>query len=291
MSGPTPAIGTSHAGRARRRQTVLRRAILTVGTLVMLVPLVALLEYSVRFPLTGTVDLSAWRKIVVGRTTEYQSLDPLWSGLTTSLVMCALTVAIMLAMLLPTMVWVRLRVPSAGRALELVCLLPLSIPAVVLVVGLAPVYRAIAGTPLGSSTVWLSLAYVILVLPFAFRALDAGLRAIDLVTLAEASRTLGASWSRILLRVVVPNLRPAIVSASFLTVAVVLGEFTIARLLARENLQTALFQVNLSDSQVAAAMAFLLLTGTTALLVTLELVATRATRHARATRETRGATR
>ena len=60
-----------------------------------------------------------------------------------------------------------------------------------------------------------------------------------------------------------------------------LGEFTVARLLARENLQTALFQVNLSDSQVAAAMAFVLLTGTTALLVTLELLATRTARTAR----------
>lgn len=281
MTAPTLTAGTSHAGRARRRQAVMRRTVLSVGTVAMLVPVVALLEYSVRFPLTGAVDLSAWRKIVAGRTTEYQSLAPLWSGLTSSLVMCALTVAIMLGLLLPTMVWVRLRAPRAARTLELVCLLPLSIPAVVLVVGLAPVYRFLAGTPLGSSTVWLSFAYVILVLPFAFRALDAGLRAIDLVTLAEAARTLGGGWSRILLRVVVPNLRPAIVSSSFVTVAVVLGEFTVARLLARENLQTALFQVNLSDSQVAAAMAFVLLAGTTALLVTLELLATRTARTAR----------
>ena len=99
--------------------------------------------------------------------------------------------------------------------------------------------------------------------------------------LSQPARTLGGDRPRSLLRGALPTPRPANETPSFVTVAVVLGEFTVARLLARENLQTALFQVNLSDSQVAAAMAFVLLTGTTALLVTLELLATRTARTAR----------
>ncbi|GHG50157.1 ABC transporter permease [Flavimobilis marinus] len=267
--------GTRHAARRRARQRWLRRVVLGVSLTLLALPIVALLEFSVRYPLTGAVDLDAWRKIVSGRTSEYQTLAPLWTGLTNSLVMCAITVTLMLVLLLPTMVWVQLRRPRLGRALELVCLLPLTIPAVVLVVGLAPVYRVISTRVLDSSTIWLSFAYVILVLPFAYRALAAGLRSIDLVTLSEAARSFGASWWVVLVRVVAPNIRSAIVSACFLSVAVVLGEFTLARILARDNLQTALFQINLSDSQVAAAMAFLALVGTTVLLVVVDLLMSR----------------
>ena len=38
------------------------------------------------------------------------------------------------------MIWVRLRVPWATRLVELLCLLPLAIPALVIVVGLTNVY-------------------------------------------------------------------------------------------------------------------------------------------------------
>ncbi len=241
----------------------------------MAIPLVSLVEYSFRFPLTGAVNADAWKKIFVGRTSEYTTLENLWVGLTNSLIMCAITVVIMVALLLPTMVWVRLSGKQFSRFVEFVCLLPLTIPAVVLVVGLTPVYRFISTQMLDSRAIWLSFAYVILVLPFSYRSLDAGLRAMDLKTLVEAARSFGASWFTVMLRVIVPNIRAALVSASFLSCAVVLGEFTLARLLAKDNLQTALFVINLSDSQVAAAMSFLALAVTTVLLVVMDLLVNR----------------
>lgn len=251
---------------------------LALTTVALLVPLVSLFEFSIRFPLTGEVSFDAWERVFAGNTGEYSTLDVLWSGLTNSLIMCVLTVAIMLLLLVPTMVWVRLKVPAMDRAVEFICLLPLTIPAVVLVVGLAPIYRFIASTPLGSNTVWLAFAYVVLVLPFAYRSIDAGLRSIDLRTLTEAARSFGASWPVIILRVILPNIRTALISASFVTIAVVLGEFTVARFLARDNLQTALFQINLSDGQIAAVMSLLALGVTTILLIVLDLLAGRSKR-------------
>ena len=59
----------------------------------------------------------------------------------------------------------------------------------------------------------LALVYVILAMPFAYRSLDAGLRAVDLKTLTEASNSLGAGWFTTLLRVVLPNLKTALLSA------------------------------------------------------------------------------
>ena len=159
----------------------------------------------------------------------------------------------MLLLLVPTMTWVRLRLPGLTRTVEFICLLPLTMPAIVLVVGLTPVYAWVTYL-LGEGTVWLGLAYVILVLPYAYRSLDAGLRAIDVKTLSEAARSLGASWLRVMWQIVLPNLRTAVLSASFLSVALVLGEFTIANLFSRKNLQVAMFELGKSDGQLSVAV-------------------------------------
>jgi putative spermidine/putrescine transport system permease protein len=139
---------------------------------------------------------------------------------------------------------------------EFICLLPLTVPAIVLVVGLTPIYAWVYYL-LGSSTLWLSLAYVVLVLPYAYRSLDAGLRAIDVHTLSEAARSLGASWFTVMRRIVLPNLRSAVLSASFLSVALVLGEFTIASLFSKKNLQVAMYELGKSDAKISVAVGLL----------------------------------
>jgi putative spermidine/putrescine transport system permease protein len=164
----------------------------------------------------------------------------------------------MLVILVPTMILVQLKFPYLRRAMEFLCLLPITIPAIVLVVGLAPVYSVLA--KMFGSGVWtLSFAYGIIVLPYAYRAIQANLSAIDVVTLSEAARSLGAGWLTVLVRVLLPNLRRGILSASFISVAVVLGEYTIAALLNRINLQTALVIVSKSDPFVAVIFALLAL--------------------------------
>ena len=176
-----------------------------------LVPLASLADFSVRFPLTGKVDAAAWQALFGGGESDKLSL--LREGLTNSLimaVMAVMAVVISLGLLLPTMVLVRLRLPRMIKVIEFVCLLPLTVPAVVLVVGLAPVYLVISTKILDSNTIWLAFAYVILCLPYVYRALDSGLRAIDLKTLSETARSFGASWPTVLLRVLVPNLRSAL---------------------------------------------------------------------------------
>lgn len=255
----------------RRRTALFRRVTIAAALGLFLLPLVSLADFSVRFPLTGKVDASAWTALFAG--TDSDRLDLLREGLTNSLVMAAMTVAIMGVLLLPTMVLVRLKLPRLTPLVEFICLLPLTIPAVVLVVGLAPVYSVISTQILDANTIWLAFAYVVLVLPYAYRALDAGLSAIDLKTLSEAARSFGASWPTVMVRVVLPNVRGAVLSAVFITIAVVLGEFTFARMLARTNLQTSLFEINLSDGQIAAAVSLLALGGTTAMLVLLDLFA------------------
>jgi putative spermidine/putrescine transport system permease protein len=140
------------------------------------------------------------------------------------------------------MIWIRLRVRWLTRAMEFLCLLPLTIPPIVLVVGLGPIYDKIAHLSL--SALMLFWVYVILALPYAYRALAAGLSAIDATTLSEAARSLGASWFSVIVRVIVPNMWDAILNALLLTCALVLGEFTIAFFLLYVNLQVELYSIS-----------------------------------------------
>jgi putative spermidine/putrescine transport system permease protein len=168
-------------------------------------------------------------------------------------------VVVMLAVLVPTMIWVRLRAPWAKGMVDFLCLLPLTIPALVIVVGMRGVYEWVTYF-LGESTLTLTFVYVVLVLPYANRAIDAALSAIDLQTLSEAARSLGAGWTTTIVRIVVPNIWSGILSAAFISIAVVLGEYTIASLSGYQNLQVVIVQIGKSDgpTSVAASLATLL---------------------------------
>ncbi|MCC4909135.1 ABC transporter permease [Microbacterium sp. cx-59] len=185
-------------------------------------------------------------------------LKPVWAALGNSLTLAVVTVLIVLFLMTPTMILVSLRFPRMRRIFEFVALLPISIPAIVLVVGLAPIYQQI-GRTLGTGAWTLAFAYGVLVLPFAYRSIQASIDAIDMKTLSEAARTLGAGWISVVLRVIAPNLRQGLLSASLISVAVVLGEFTIASLLNRQVLQTALLVVNKVDPYSAAIFTLLAL--------------------------------
>ena len=236
----------------RRRQTTFRWVAVLLATFLFALPLLGMLDFTTQGP--GGVGRTAdtWRTLVDVSTitTDYPALR---QGFLASIGLAIVTPLVMLAILVPTMTWVRLRLPGLSRTVEFICLLPLTVPAIVLVVGLTPVYAWVYYF-VGSSTLWLSLAYVVLVLPYAYRSLDAGLRAIDVHTLSEAARSLGASWFTVMRRIVLPNLRSAVLSASFLSVALVLGEFTIASLFSKKNLQVAMYELGKSDAKISVAV-------------------------------------
>jgi putative spermidine/putrescine transport system permease protein len=83
------------------------------------------------------------------------------------------------------------------------------------------------------SPVLLIAAYTVLSMPYMYSAVDTGLRAIDVRTLTEASQSLGAGWGTILFRVILPNIRAAILSGAFLSFAIVIGELILAEYLVK----------------------------------------------------------
>ncbi len=249
--------------RRRARLNAFRAVVLVVLGAFFLVPIAAMLEFSTRGVGIGAPrTLAPWQSIV--------TYPDLTAAIVLSLELAAITSVAMLVLLVPTMIWVRLRLPRMHRVVESLCLLPLTIPAIVLVVGLAPVYLWVSFY-LGDSALTLSFAYVVLVLPYTYRALDAGLSGLDVKTLSEAARSLGAGWFTVILRVIVPNMSGALLNACLLSVALVLGEFTIANLLNYVNLQVAINMLGRANAGVSIAVAVASLLFAFALLLVLSV--------------------
>ena len=238
-------------GRGRRQSSLSRAARILVLVIVLgylLLPMLAMVEFATRGALDSrTLDpfISIFRDPNQG----------LFGAIVISLGIAVLTVFGMVLLLVPTMTWAYLRVPRMVRVIEFLCLLPLAIPAVVLVVGIAPIYRFLL-INVSSSTLILFFIDIVLVLPYAFRAIDGGLRGADIRTLVDAALSLGAGWPRIMAQIVVPNVRGGILNAAVLAVALVLGEYTIASLLSFQNLQVVIFALGKRDASIAVAVAF-----------------------------------
>jgi putative spermidine/putrescine transport system permease protein len=266
MAEMTRAVAVPRGVNSRRRLrlNVMRAVVLVVMGAFFLIPIGAMFEFSTRgIDENAPRTLTAWQSIV--------TYPGLLTAISNSLELAAITSAAMLVLLVPTMIWVRLRFPAMRRVMEFLCLLPLTIPAIVLVVGLAPVYLWVAYF-VGDSILTLAFAYVILVLPYSYRALDAGLSAIDVKTLSEAARSLGAGWFTVIVRVIVPNMSEALLNAALLSVALVLGEFTIANLLNYVNLAVAIAFLGRANAAVSIAVAVALLLFTFVLLLLLAFV-------------------
>jgi putative spermidine/putrescine transport system permease protein len=196
---------------------------------------------------------------------------------TLSLTLAVVTTVITLVLMVPTAILVHLRLPRVQRLFEGITILPIVIPPVVLIVG---VLDAAPGTLKGTPML-LALVYVVLAMPFTYRSLDAGLRAIPLKTLVEASRSLGGGWGTTIGRVLLPNVRSALLSATVLTVALVLGEYTMASLDQYETFPVWVVVYQQDDAHVSVAVSLLSLVGTWVLLMLISLIDTRRLRRAR----------
>ncbi|MFF2851242.1 ABC transporter permease [Streptomyces sp. NPDC058001] len=250
-----------------------RAVVLAVAALYFLLPLAASVVFTVDVPNQG-VNLDAYGRIL--------GTEGFLTSLLLSLELAAATIAVVLLLMVPAMVALRLGAPRLRPVVEVVCSLPLVVPPIAFVAGIGTVLKwgpeHLSTTPLFQTfvaiqdpdfPVVLVLAYVVMALPFVYRALDAGLRAIDVRTLMEAARSCGANGTQALVRAVLPNLRGALLNASFLTLALVLGEFTVAQLLGFRPFAVWIVNISGSQAQMSVAVSVLSLLVTWALLLAL----------------------
>lgn len=252
--------------RARRSGLVsqIARIVIIVAVLAFyFVPLIATAMFGFSLPEAG-LTLEPLTRAVGSR-----------NGINTillTLLLTVLTVVVSLGLLVPTLLFLHLRAPRLLGIAESLSLLPFVIPAVALVSGANVFFRAIAPGFLVSA---LSLVpfYVILGLPLVYRSLDAGFRGIDVRTMWSASQSLGASGLDTLARVILPNLRAALLSAALLCAALTLGEYAVASLLLHETFPVFMVSVGSAQPRGAAALSFITIILTWLLLVAVSAVA------------------
>src|SRR5581483_1398803 len=218
-----------------------------LGGLYFFIPLLATLLFSLDSNQTGkccTLHSYGW----VLHNGDF------WHSLKISLFLALETIAISLAIFVPTVYWVHLKVPKLRPLLAFLALIPFVVPPIVMVVGLLNVYKGAPSWFYDQPWGFLAAAYVILAFPYMFFSLDAGFRSIDVHTLTEASQSLGSSWPRTLFTVILPNIRSAALAGSFLALAIVMGEFTIANLAQFHTFPIFLQYVNETQAYPAAAV-------------------------------------
>lgn len=235
------------------KRGALPAAIATLlGAIYFLAPLIATFEFSLRLK-RGEYSFEAYRLVFASGNFQAAFLY--------SATLAVATIIASILIVVPAAYWVQLRLPRLRGLVEFVSLSPLVIPAIVLVFGYIKLYGSSSLLPLTGSAfgsdVLLTLAYVALGLPYMYRSVDTGLRAIDVRTLTEAAESQGAGSGRILFSIILPNIRASILSGAFLTFAIVVGEFTIASLLNRPAFGPYLQLVGASRAYEPAALAIM----------------------------------
>jgi putative spermidine/putrescine transport system permease protein len=245
------------------------------GLAYFIIPLIGMFEFSLR-KRRGEYSLDAYTSVLTDPQFQQTFLYSLFMAL----------VAIFIGVLLvvPTAYWVRLRLPKLRPIVEFVTLLPLVIPPVVLAFGYIRLFNTSSIVPfLGSefgTDILLSCGYVVLALPYMYRAVDTGLRAIDILTLTEAAQGLGAGWAAIIFRVILPNVLVAVASGAFLTFAIVIGEYVISALLDRPAFGPYLVWIGSNKAYEPSALAVMTFAITWGCMALIQVI-TRFSKHTR----------
>ena len=214
-------------------------------------------------PMYGTLDFSLRMKKGIISLLAYQTVlaDPQFlESFRYSAVMGVLTVTLSVLLFVPTVYWIYLRLPNARPVIEIITILPFIIPVIVYVFGLI---RTFSGPPFEltltpfKTDILITAGYIVLSMPFMFRAIDAGMRSIDVRSLTEAAQSLGSNWFQTLFNVIFPNLRVAILSGALICFATVIGELILGDFLVRPALGPYMVLVGRDKAYEPAALAII----------------------------------
>jgi putative spermidine/putrescine transport system permease protein len=207
---------------------ILAWTAIAVGVIYFFVPLIGTFEFSMRMR-RGEYSFDAYQSVFSDM--QFRSTFGF------SMLMALFTIILGMLLIVPTAYWVRLRLPQMRPVVEFITLMPLVIPAIVIVFGYLRLYNSSSWIPFTGSTqgtnILLVFSYITLSLPYMYRSVDTAMRTIDVRTLTEAAEILGAKWPTILFRCIFPNVMSGVLSGAFITFAIVMGEFTMAALLNR----------------------------------------------------------
>lgn len=230
-----------------------------IGGLYFVLPLLATFEFSLSWD--PEIPLKAYQR-------AFEDND-FWETFIYSNVLALATIIVSVILIVPTAYWIRLRLPEARRLVEFITLMPFVVPAIILVFGLIRIYSAPITLPFtdirlmqpltnfkAGTNILIVAGYMVLAMPYMYRSVDTGMRTVDIRTLTEAAQSLGANWYTIITRVILPNIRSALLSGALLTFAIVVGEVTLASFLGVDAFGPYLFLLGQHRAYEPAALSF-----------------------------------
>ncbi len=222
-----PAV---RVGRGPRRRPRLGKAILFLGVFgYITLPMLAVLLYSLATRWTANIfpdgyTLQWWTETFA---------DPTVIGaFVTTFILASLTAILDILLVVPATYWSRVRNPRIRTVVELSAAIPFALPYLVIGFGLLQFSGIIAPGLQGTFTL-LVLGHAAIAFPFLYWAVDGAMAAAGVERLSEAAETCGASPFQIVRRIIVPNIRPGIVTGGLLAFATSFGEFAMVQTVAR----------------------------------------------------------
>lgn len=163
--------------------------------------------------------------------------DPeFWTSIGRTLILCAVSVLLTIALLLLAMYVVVVVNRKLGRVLQFVCMIPYALQGVILSISIISLYSS-SSTFLSNRILMLFGAYTILVLPYIYQGIRNSLNAINADTLIQAAEMLGCGKFRAYLQVVLPNIFSGILVSALLAESIVFGDFVLANNIGGNNYQ------------------------------------------------------
>ena len=268
MSLKTKAVGAS----APDKKTPLAAKIfLGVVALYLLVPFLTTLVYSLFVEWTDVLPSG----FTLRNYAELFTNSTFWFSIGRTLVLCLVSVAITIVLLLLAMYVVVAVNRRLGRFMQFVCMIPYALQGVILSIGIISLYTG-TGTILSNRMFMLFGAYTILVLPYIYQGIRNALNAIDANMLIQAAEMLGCSRFRAYVQVVLPNIVSGILVSSLLAESIVFGDFVLANNIAGTNYQNiqVFLQANMARSSglssAIVVVIFLVVAAVTALVLKLQ---------------------
>ncbi|MCE7858391.1 MAG: ABC transporter permease [Chloroflexi bacterium CFX2] len=246
-----------------------------IGALYFILPLFATFEFSLTWD--PEIPLKAYQR-------AFEDND-FWETFGYSNMLALATIIASVILIVPTAYWIRLRLPEARRIVEFITLMPFVVPAIILVFGMIRIYSSPIDVPFTEiqlmqpltnfktgTNILIVAGYMVLAMPYMYRSVDTGMRTVDIRTLTEAAQSLGANWFVIITRIILPNIRSALLSGALLTFAIVVGEVTLATFLGVNAFGPYLFLLGQHRAYEPAALSFISFLLTWAAMGLLQLV-------------------
>lgn len=257
-----------------------------LADILVLVPLVVAISYLL-LPLLATLAFSiatVWSRTILpeGYTLrwfrEAIADDRFWPTTYRTLKVTLGAAFLSPLLVVPALLYVHVKAPRYKPLLEFLSIVPWALPGVVVALAMIRAYISPFNV---NRPVLLVLAYVLLSLPFMFRAIDSALTATDAKGLIEASQMLGAGWFDTFRRAILPNIMSGVLSGALLVAALAAGEFALASLMVGSGWKTfPVYQAQTQgvDGRIASALAIMGLLFTWVISFALILIAARSQR-------------